>query len=162
MMICDSFLSMTPYWKECRERSFNVTGANCSSWWHRKMAWGIMPHQILPAWAAPWYDCLFLNTVSQREKWGLGQDASCYFHSFFSLLGNSQRKKNHRLTETWHKSVRSFFSFSLSQALVCQKGIQREEKRAWQNRSTFSFCFCCLPVGTKLLISPATIYFLLL
>lgn len=133
MMICDSFLSMTPYWKECGKRSFNVTGANCSSWWHSKMAvvWGIMLHQIRPA--GP----LHGTTVTQRQKWGLGQDASCYFHSFepasaslsislsFSLLGNGQKK----ISDSLKLGTYVHFSpFSLAKALVCQKGIQREKK----------------------------------
>lgn len=80
-------------------------------------------------------------------------------HSFFSLLGNGQekKKKTHRLTENL-ASTRMFISLlSLSLALACKKGIQREaetKKRAWQNRSSFSICFLLSASGTKLVLGP--------
>lgn len=112
-----------------------------------------------------------LNSVTQRQKSGLGQEASHFLsffffvaslsisHSFFSLLGNGQekKKKTHRLTENL-ASTRMFISLlSLSLALACKKGIQREaetKKRAWQNRSSFSICFLLSASGTKLVLGP--------
>lgn len=102
-----------------------------------------------------------LKAVTQRQKWGLGQDASCYFHSLALSLSPplcwGTARNNHRLTETWR--IRSFFS-SLSHSLLSARKACRQRERAWQNRSTFSFHHCSLPVGWKPVLSPA--YFSLL
>lgn len=154
MMICDSFLPMTAYWKECRKRSFNVAGANCSSRWHSKMAGEseIMLHQIRLARASAWYDCDLKSRseVSDRMRlvilFHLSLLVVCSLSLFlsFSLLRNGQKKKNHRLTENLAHMLTFLLSLSLFlsrvKALVCRRGIQRgkERKRAWQNRFTFS------------------------
>lgn len=65
---------------------------------------------------------------------------------YLPLCWGTARKKSQT---HWNLARICMFIFllSLSQALVCQKGIQRGEKRAWQNRSTFSFRLYSLPEG---------------
>lgn len=70
-----------------------------------------------------------LKAVTQRQKWGLGQDASCYFHSLAlslspSLLGNSQKQSQTH----WNLAHTFIFLLALAQPLVCQKGMQTERK----------------------------------
>lgn len=124
----DSFLSVTADWKECRKRSSNVTGVNCSSWWHSYLAGGeggIMPQQIyrncpelLPGTTASFRHS---DTKTDWSKASLDGMLLVIFALYLPLcfssseLGSSQ--KNRRLPETWH--VCSFFS--LRQAVVCQR-----------------------------------------
>lgn len=109
-------------------------------WWHSKIAGGAR-HSAQSDTTGPSRSTVrlpLINTVTQRQKWGLGQDTSCYFRSFEfagasicsslclspSLLGNSQKQ-----SETHWNLARTFiFLFARSQPLVCQKGIRREKK----------------------------------
>lgn len=131
---------------------------------------GIMPpSDTTTAQAAPWYGCLPLNNLTQRAKWGLGQDASCYFRSFdsvsaslsislsVSLLRNSQKQSQTH----WNLANEFIFLLFPSQALVCQKVIQREKKSLAEQ--VHLFIPLLLPAnGTKLVPSPACLSFLLL
>lgn len=150
---------MTPYWKECRRRPFNVTAANCCLWWCYKMA-------------VEGYNCPTLlrgttfcfkgsDTKTEVRAWTgciLLFSLSCSLSlSLSPPLCWGTARNNHRLTETWR--IRSFFS-SLSHSLLSARKACRQRERAWQNRSTFSFHHCSLPVGWKPVLSPA--YFSLL
>lgn len=90
-----------------------------------------------------------LNTRTQRQKWGLGQDTSCYFRSFvsasaslsillpFSLLGNSQKQSQTH----WNLAHVFIFLLSLSHRLLCTRKASRERKK-------------CLAQQVHLFISP--------
>lgn len=89
-------------------------------------------------------------------------------HSFFSLLGNGQEKekKTHGLTENLASTRMFIFLLSLSPALACQKGIQREaetkKKELGRTGQAFQSAFCCLPVGPGWSSVPAKFCFILL
>lgn len=114
-------MSMTPHWKECKRRSFNVTAANypghSTEGRRRSEARGFICCK-LP----------LLHTVTQRQD-AFGQDASCFSRSFelLSVARSVPGSKPESIT-TQCNSVRQFI-FLLARCLSSARDTSREREK---------------------------------
>lgn len=133
---------MTPYWKECRKSSFNVTGAKCPLWWHSNMT-GEGGTGL--SWIQPVQTALMLQLPhlkhrgTKKKKRGLGQDASCYCSSFgthsqsFSLslpsLSPSAGEQPATITDLLKLGTYVHFFFLLTHSLLTASKVHWETEK---------------------------------
>lgn len=123
-----------------RTRSYGVTGSNGCSWWHSKIEGATCD---LTGSGCSMVQLHLLIAVPQRQKWGLGQDASCYFHPAESASASLSVSGDQPETITDSQKLGTYVLFS---AFSCLPETSRERNEAWQNRSTFSCHYSCLPL----------------